>query len=43
MAEQIKHDFPHVVFDKTIVVGDSNSDRLFADNIGSKFGYAETR
>lgn len=43
MAEQIKHDFPHVVFDKTIVVGDSNSDRLFADNIGAKFVYAETR
>lgn len=37
MAESIKKDFPEVDFKKTIVVGDSYSDRLFADRINAKF------
>ncbi len=37
MAEKIKNDFPNVDFNKTIVVGDSFSDRLFAERIKAKF------
>lgn len=37
MAEKIKRDFPDIDFSKTIVVGDSFSDRLFANRINAKF------
>lgn len=37
MAKQIQHDYPEVQFEKTVVVGDSFSDRLFADNINAKY------
>lgn len=37
MAVQIQHDFPEVQFEKTVVVGDSFSDRLFADRIKAKY------
>ena len=43
MADLIKEDYPDVDFSKTVVVGDSASDYLFADNIMSKFVYARTR
>lgn len=35
--EQIQQDYPEVEPDKTLVVGDSCSDRLFADNIKAKY------
>ncbi len=37
MAENIKRDFPDIDFSKTIVVGDSFADRLFANRINAKF------
>lgn len=37
MAERIKIDFPDVDFNRTIVVGDSFADRLFADRIKANF------
>lgn len=37
MAMQIQQDYPEVQFEKTVVVGDSFSDRLFADNIKAKY------
>lgn len=37
MALQIQKDYPEVDFAKTVVVGDSYSDRLFAENIGVKY------
>lgn len=37
MAERIKIDFPDVDFNRTIVVGDSFADRLFADSIKANF------
>ena len=43
MANQIKNDYPDIDFRKTIVVGDSASDRLFADKLESKFIYDRTR
>lgn len=43
MANQIKDDFPVVDFASSIVVGDSETDRLFANNIGAHFLYAENR
>ena len=35
--ENIKRDFPDIDFSKTIVVGDSFADRLFANRINAKF------
>lgn len=43
LAEKIKEDYPAVDFKKTVVVGDSVSDYLFADNLTCKFVYARTR
>jgi len=43
MALLMKQDFPDLVFENAIVVGDSNSDMAFADNIKAKFFYAATR
>ena len=43
MANQIKNDYPDIDFRKTIVVGDSAADRLFADKLESKFIYDRTR
>ena len=43
MAELIKQDFPEVDLGRTIVVGDSVTDYLFAKNLKSKFVYARTR
>lgn len=43
MANQIKNDYPDIDFRKTIVVGDSASDRLFAEKLESKFIYDRTR
>lgn len=37
MFEQILRDYPEVELNKTLVVGDSYSDRLFADNIKAKY------
>lgn len=37
MALQIQKDYPEVDFAKTVVVGDSFSDRLFAENISVKY------
>jgi len=37
MAMDIKAEYPHIDFSKTIVVGDSITDKLFADKIGAKF------
>lgn len=37
MALQIKKDYSEVDFKKTVVVGDSYSDRLFAENIGALY------
>lgn len=43
MATQIKEDFPVIDFASSIVVGDSETDRLFANNIGAEFLHAENR
>ena len=37
MAMNIKAENPHIDFTKTIVVGDSVTDKIFADKIGAKF------
>ena len=37
MAMDIKAENPHIDFIKTIVVGDSVTDKIFADKIGAKF------
>lgn len=37
MAMDIKAENPHIDFTKTIVVGDSVTDKIFADKIGAKF------
>lgn len=37
MAIDIKNTFPTIDFTKTIVVGDSITDKIFADKIGAKF------
>lgn len=42
MANQIMNDYPDVDFNKAIMVGDSMSDMLFAQNIGAKYVYART-
>ena len=42
-ADKIKANFPDVDFSRTIVVGDSASDYLFATKLRSKFVYARTR
>lgn len=43
MADLIKSDFPSVEFPKTVVVGDSALDYLFADKLNCKFVYVRTR
>lgn len=43
MAELIRRDYPDIDFSKTIVVGDSASDHLFADKLNCKFIYVRTR
>lgn len=43
MAKQIKNDFPDVDFAKSIVIGDSCTDKLFAQNIGSNFFHVNTQ
>lgn len=43
MANQIKNDYPDVDFKKTIVVGDSALDYIFAGRLESKFIYDRTR
>ena len=43
MADSIKKDYPDVEFSKTVIVGDSASDFLFADKLNSKFVYVRTR
>jgi histidinol-phosphate phosphatase family protein len=37
MALQAKNDFPDIDFSKSIMIGDSDSDRLFAENVGMEF------
>lgn len=37
MAMNIKTEYPNIDFSKTIVVGDSITDKIFADRIGAKF------
>lgn len=37
MIKQIQEDFPEVKLEKTVVVGDSYSDRLFAENANIKY------
>lgn len=37
MAKHLKADYPEVDFNKTLVIGDSASDQLFAKNIGALF------
>jgi histidinol-phosphate phosphatase family protein len=36
MAIQVKQDFPEIDFSKSIMIGDSECDRLFAQNAGMK-------
>lgn len=43
MADLIKSEFPEIDFSKTVIVGDSASDYLFADNLKSRFIYVRTR
>lgn len=43
MARRITKDYPDVDFVKAVVVGDSISDYLFADNLNSGFIYIRTR
>ena len=43
LADKIKADFPDVDFRRTIVVGDSASDYLFATKLRSNFVYGRTR
>lgn len=43
MANHIKKDYPIVDFTCSVVVGDSETDRLFANNIGAQYLYAENR
>lgn len=43
MAYRITEDYPDVDFVKAVVVGDSISDYLFADNLNSEFIYIRTR
>lgn len=43
MSQSIKGDYPEVDFSKAVVVGDSASDFLFADNLKSRFIYVRTR
>lgn len=43
LADKIKEDYPCVDFIRTVVVGDSASDYLFANNLNCKFIYARTR
>ena len=43
MADMIKKDYPAIDFSKTIVVGDSASDYLFADKLKCRFVYDRTR
>lgn len=43
MANHIKKDYPIVDFTCSVVVGDSEADRLFANNIGAQYLYAENR
>lgn len=43
LADKIIKDYPYVDFNSTVVVGDSASDYLFANNLKCRFVYARTR
>lgn len=43
LATLIKTDFPNIDFKKCVVVGDSASDFMFAENLNCEFVYARTR